>query len=45
MLCRHDDEVEQQDASSNWMAIVDRGGLVHICNDLHRVFVTMELNI
>ena len=24
---------------------MDRGGLVHICNDLHRVFVAMELNI
>ena len=45
MLLRCDDEVEEQDASSSWMAILDRGGLVHICNDLYRVFVAMELNI
>ena len=45
MLFRCDDEVEEQDASSSWMAIVDRGGLVHISNDLYRVFVAMELNI
>ena len=31
--------------SSKQMAVVDRGGLLHITDDLYRVFVAMELDI
>ena len=40
-----DDDVEEDDLSSKWMAVVDRGGLLHISDDLYRVFVAMELDI
>ena len=39
------DDVEENDISSSWVAIVHRGGLVHINDDLYRVFVAMELEI
>ena len=45
MLLQNDDDVGEQDASCEWMAIVDRGGLVHISDDLYRVFVAIELHI
>lgn len=45
MLLQSDDDVGEQDASCEWMAIVDRGGLVHISDDLCRVFVAIELHI
>ena len=31
--------------SCEWMAIVDRGGLIHISDDLFRVFIAIELEI
>ena len=45
MLLQSDDDVGEQDSSCEWMAIVDRGGLVHISDDLYRVFVVIELHI
>ena len=40
-----DDDVEDNDLSSSWVAVVDRGGLLHISDDLYRVFYAMELEI
>ena len=31
--------------SCEWMAIVDRGGLIHISDDFFRVFIAIELEI
>ena len=45
MLLQSDDEIGEQDTSCEWMAIVDRGGLIHINDDLYRVFVAIELHI
>ena len=39
-----DSEVED-DLSSDWLSLVDRGGLIHISDDLYRVFVAVELEI
>ena len=38
-----DDDVKENDLSSNWIVVVDRGGLLHISDELYRVFVAMEL--
>lgn len=35
----------EDDLSSDWLAIVDRGGLIHISDDLYQVFVAAELEI
>ena len=40
----YDDNLEH-DTSCEWMAIVDRGGPIHISNDLFRVFVVIEHGI
>ena len=40
-----DDDVEENDLSSSWVAVVDRGGFLHISDDLYGVFVAMELEI
>ena len=34
-----------QNMSCEWMAIVDRGGLIHISDHLFRVFIAIELEI
>ena len=39
------DDVEENDLSSSWIAVVDRGGLLHISDDLYRAFFAMELDI
>ena len=44
IILRNDNDIEE-DASSNWITVVDRGGLLHISDDLYRVFVAMELDI
>ena len=31
--------------SSDWLSLVDRGGLIHISDDLYRVFVAVEMEI
>ena len=40
-----DNDVVGNDISSSWLSVVDRGGLLHISDDLYRVFVAMELEI
>ena len=39
-----DSDVED-DLSSDWLSLVNRGGLIHISDDLYRVFVAIELEI
>ena len=39
------DEMDENDLSTSWTMIVDRGGLLHISDDLYRLFVAMELEI
>ena len=45
MLLQDDDDVGEQDASCEWMALVDRGGLIHISDDLYQVFIAIEVHI
>ena len=45
MLLQDDDDVGEDDASCEWTATVDRGGLIHISDDLYRVFVAIEVDI
>ena len=33
------------DLSCNWLSLVDRGGLIHISDDLYQVFVAVELEV
>ena len=39
------DDSAEHDISCKWMAIVDRGGLIHISDNLFRVFIAIELEI
>ena len=43
-LAKNSDEVEE-DMSCEWLKTVDRGGLIHISDDLYSVFVAIELVI
>ena len=48
VLLQNDDQDQDDSAehmSCEWMAIVDRGGLIHISDDLFRVFIAIELEI
>lgn len=38
-------DVDDDDVSSEWVTLVDRGGLIHISDDLYRVFVAIELEV
>ena len=33
------------DVSSEWSTLVNRGGLIHISDDLYRVFIAIELEV
>ena len=40
-----DEDVGEDNASCEWMTTIDRGGLIHISDDLNRVFVAIEVDI
>ena len=47
VLLQNDDQDDsaEHDTSCEWMEIVDRGGLIHISDELFRVFIAIELEI